>query len=110
MAASGKVLEITDANFEAETLKATTPVLLDFTAEWCQPCKAMAPMIAERAAEYTGKVTVGSVDIGKHLKVATHFQIRNVPTLILVSGGKVLGALNGAHPRARIVDLLKKAQ
>jgi thioredoxin 1 len=103
------VLEITDANFDAQVMKSPLPFLLDLSAEWCGPCKAMAPTIDQLAKEYAGKVMFGTIDIGKNPKVPTQFQVRSVPTLLLFGGGKVLGQLTGASPKARIVELIKKA-
>jgi thioredoxin 1 len=106
---NGKVEEITEANMDAQVLKSTLPVLLDFTAEWCQPCKAMFPTLVELAREYTGRVAFGSVDVAKSPRVAAHFQVRGVPTLLLVSGGKVLGQLGGSNSKSKIEGLIKKA-
>jgi len=106
---AAKLQEITDDTFEQNVLKAPTPFLLDLSAEWCQPCKAIAPVVEDLAAEYAGKIAFGTVDIDKNPQVPTQFQVRSIPTLLLFSGGKVVGQLTGAHPRARIVDLLNKA-
>lgn len=106
---SAKLQEITDDTFDENVLKAATPFLLDLSAEWCQPCKAIAPVIEELATEYAGKIAFGTVDIDKNPKVPTQFQVRSIPTLLLFHEGKVVGQLTGAHPRARIVDLLNKA-
>jgi thioredoxin 1 len=99
---------ITDDTFEAEVIKSSTPFLLDLTAEWCQPCKAMAVVVGEVAAEYAGRVAFGSVDIDKNPKIPTRFHVMSIPTLLLFQGGKVVGQLTGAHPKARIVALLSK--
>jgi thioredoxin 1 len=104
-----KVLEITDENFESTVLDSSTPFLLDLSAEWCGPCKALAPTIHALATEYSGKIGFGTLDIDKNPKVPTQFQVRSIPTLLLFSGKNVLGQLTGAHPKARIIDLLKKA-
>jgi thioredoxin 1 len=106
---SDKLVEITDGNFEALVLKSSTPFLLDLSAQWCGPCKAMLPVIEQLASDYSGRVGFGSIDIDKNPKVPTQFQVRSIPTLLLFSGGKVLGQLTGAHPKARIVELLEKA-
>ncbi len=109
MSRHANVLEITDGNFEAQVLKSSTPFLLDFSAAWCGPCKAIAPVIGELATEYAGKVGFGEVDIEKSPKVSAQYLVRSVPTLLLINKGKVVGQLTGAHPRARIVDLIQKA-
>jgi thioredoxin 1 len=106
--ANGTVLEITEANVAAMVTQSPIPVLLDFTAEWCQPCKAMYPTIVALAQEYSGKVTFGSVDVAKSPGVAAQFQVRGVPTLLLVNGGKVIGQLGGSNSKAKIAELIKK--
>jgi thioredoxin 1 len=104
-----KLTEITDANFDREVLKAGTPFLLDCSAEWCVPCKAMAPTIEALATEYAGKIGFGTLDVEKSPKTPTEYRVQAVPTLLLFSGGKVVGQLSGAHPKGRIVELLKRA-
>ncbi|MCA9669260.1 MAG: thioredoxin [Myxococcales bacterium] len=108
MAASENVIHITDANFDNQVLKSSQPFLLDLSAEWCQPCKALAPVIEELATEYTGKVRFGNLDVDHNPRVPNQFQVRSMPTLLLFSGGNVIGQLIGAHPRQRIVDLIAK--
>jgi len=111
MTANGtqNVIEITDVNFETQVLKSALPFLLDLSAEWCGPCKAIAPLIKELATEYVGRVAFGALDIDKNQKVPAQYQVRSIPTLLLFHEGKVLGQLMGAHPRAHIVELLNKA-
>ena len=110
MSASGDdLITITDANFEEQVLKSAQPFLLDLAAEWCGPCKAIAPTIAALASEYAGKVGFGTIDIDQNPQVPTQFQVRSIPTLLMFSGGKVVGQLTGAHPKARIVELISKA-
>lgn len=104
-----KLLEITDDMFDEKVLKNSIPFLLDLSAEWCNPCKAIAPLIEELAGEYAGKIDFGTTDIDKNPKIPTRYQVRSIPTLLLFKGGEVVGQLTGAHPRARIVDLLDKA-
>jgi thioredoxin 1 len=106
---SKNLLEITDDNFDRNVLKADKPFLLDLSAEWCGPCKAIAPVVSDLATEYAGKVGFGTVDIDKNPKIPTQFQVRSIPTLLMFQDGKVVGQLTGAHPKARIVDLIKKA-
>lgn len=107
--ASDKVRVFTDSNFDQEVLKSSVPVLVDFTATWCGPCKALAPTIEALAAEYAGKIAFGTLDVDKSPNVPTNYRVQTIPTLLLFSGGKVVGQLTGAHPKGRIVDLLKKA-
>jgi thioredoxin 1 len=102
------VIDITDSNFEAEVIKSDLPFLIDLSAEWCGPCKAIAPIVHELAAEYDGKVRFGQVDIDKNPEITVRYQVRSVPTLIMFQKGDVVGQLIGAHPRARIVELVRK--
>ena len=80
---------LTEANFEEEVLKSSTPVLVDFWAEWCGPCKMIAPILDELASEYDGKVKVGKVNIDEHQSIATEYGIRAVPTLLIFKYGEV---------------------
>ncbi|MBK8481405.1 MAG: thioredoxin [Proteobacteria bacterium] len=111
MAASpdANVLEISDATFESEVLKSPLPFLLDLAAEWCGPCKALAPVVSGLAQDYAGKVRFGSLDIDGNPGVPTRYQVRSIPTLILFHQGEVVGQLIGAQPRQRLVALLEKA-
>ena len=102
------MFEVTDANFEAEVTKSSTPVLVDFWATWCGPCRAIAPHLDAIASAYAGKLRVGKCDIDQNPGVPTQFEIRSVPTLLLFKNGQVAGQLVGAVPRARIEDLVSK--
>ena len=107
---SEAVLTITDGNFDAEVLKSPQPFLLDLSASWCGPCRALAPIIDELARDLAGKARFGKLDIDENPRVPTQFMVRSVPTLLLFKGGTVVGQLVGAHPRQRIEELLAKAQ
>jgi thioredoxin 1 len=107
--ASANILEVTDTNFETEVLKSSTPVLVDFWAAWCAPCRAIAPHVEALANEYTGKLRVGKFDIDSNQGVPQQYDIRSIPTLLVFKEGKVVGQLVGAVPRAKIEDLVKKA-
>lgn len=109
MARSESVLEVTDANFDQVVLGADRPFLLDLSAEWCGPCKAIAPIVADLASEYEGKAYVGTLDIDANPNVPTRYQVRSVPTLFVFKGGEVVGQLIGAHSRDRIADLIDRA-
>jgi thioredoxin 1 len=87
--ASANVKEFTDANFEAEVVKSNTPVLVDFWAEWCMPCRMLTPTIDAVAAEFAGKVKVGKVDTDSNRNTAMRFQINAIPTVILFKDGQV---------------------
>jgi thioredoxin 1 len=87
---AGAAFEFTDANFEAEALKSNVPVLVDFWAEWCMPCRALAPTIEELAKTYAGKVKVGKLDTDKNQKTAMNYQITAIPTVILLQNGQLV--------------------
>ena len=100
-----KVISVNDLNFETEVLKSNIPVLVDFSATWCQPCRAIAPLVNQLAGEYEGRVKVTAVDIDESPATAQKFQIRGVPTLLMIKGGQVVGQQVGAAPKARIAAL-----
>jgi thioredoxin 1 len=87
--ASQNVLELTDQNFEQEVLKSQTPVLVDFWAEWCMPCKMLTPTIEKLAKDYTGRVKVGKVDTDSNRDISVKYQISAIPTVILFKNGQV---------------------
>jgi thioredoxin 1 len=99
-------LHLTDASFETEVVKSEHPVLIDFWASWCGPCKMIAPIIDELATEYQGKVKVGKVDVDSNQNTAIHFGIRSIPTLLIFKGGQVVDTIVGAVPKQTIVDKL----
>ena len=103
-----QLMDITESNFEAEVLKSDLPFLLDLSADWCGPCKAIEPVVHQLAAEYEGKVRFGRVDIDNNPGIPTRYQVRSVPTLLMFQSGDVVGQLIGAHAKERIVDLIKK--
>jgi len=98
VAESKNVQEFTDANFEDEVLKADTPVLVDFWAVWCAPCRVIAPVVDEIADSYGGKLKVGKVNVDDNSKTPNKYGIRSIPTLILFSEGKVVEQIIGANP------------
>ena len=107
--ASEHMLTFTDGNFEAEVLKSSTPVLIDFWAQWCAPCRAIAPMVEAIAKDYSGKLKVGKLDIDSNPKVPTQFDVRSIPTILVFKDGKVVGQIVGAVPRPKVEELVKKA-
>ena len=99
-------MEFTDANFEQEVLKADKPVLIDFWAVWCGPCKMIAPFVKEIASEYEGKVKVGKVDVDNNPQISVTYGIRSIPTLLIFKGGKVVDQIIGAVPKNTITAKL----
>jgi thioredoxin 1 len=106
--ASNQVLHVTDGSFETDVMKAETPVLLDFTATWCGPCKAIAPIVEEIAREFDGRLRVGKVDVDEAKATAIRYQIRNVPTLIVVKQGKEVARQVGGVNKTRMVALFQE--
>ncbi|HXU07201.1 MAG TPA: thioredoxin domain-containing protein [Polyangia bacterium] len=106
---SDELLEITDTNFDALALKAPLPVLIDFTAAWCAPCRAIAPHVAEIARAYAGRLTVGTCDTDSNCDLVARLDVRAMPTLLLFKGGQVVGQIVGAVPRAKIEALVGRA-
>ena len=103
-----KPVELTEETFEQEVLKATMPVLVDFWAAWCGPCKMIAPIVEELATEYEGKLKIGKVDVDNHQKIAMQYGIRSIPTLLVFKGGKVVEQIVGAAPKKTVVEKLAK--
>lgn len=101
-----KPVTITDANFESEVIKSDIPVLIDFWATWCGPCKAIAPIVEDLANEYNGKVKIGKVDVDDNQQTAIKYGIRSIPTLLIIKNGKVDDMIVGAVPKAQIVKKL----
>jgi thioredoxin 1 len=99
-------LELTDSNFEQEVLKSDVPVLVDFWAVWCGPCKMIAPIIEELSAEYDGKVKIGKMNVDENRMTPGQFGIRSIPTLLVFKGGEVVDKLVGAVPKNNIADKL----
>lgn len=102
----GSPLSVTDENFETEVVNSDLPVLVDFWATWCGPCRMIAPSIEELANEYEGRVKVVKVDVDNAQKTAQGFGIRSIPTLLIFQGGKVADQLVGAVPKSAIEDKL----
>ena len=103
---SEHILQVSDDSFEADVLKAGTPVLVDFWAEWCGPCKMIAPILADVAQEYVGKVTIAKVNIDQNPNTPPKFNIRGFPTLLLFKNGQVAATKVGALSKTQLKELL----
>ena len=107
--ASDKVLQLSDATFEADVLKSSVPVLVDFWASWCAPCKAISPVVDSLADEYEGKVKIGKLNVDENPSTPGQYGVRGIPTLILFKDGQVVDQVVGAVPKAQLEGLIKKA-
>lgn len=106
---AGNLVEFTDANFEAEVLKSELPVLVDFWAPWCGPCRMIAPSVEALAAEYAGKAKVGKLNTDENEDVSAKYGIRSIPTLLVFKNGEVVNQLVGALPKEKIAEQLNRA-
>lgn len=106
---SEKVVTFSDANFDREVLQSDIPVLVDFWATWCAPCKAIAPLIDNVADEYSGKIKVGKVNVDENPATPGKYGVRGIPTLIMFKGGVVVEQLVGAVPKSQLDALIAKA-
>ena len=100
-------LEITDANFEELVVKSDKPVVIDFWAVWCGPCRMIAPLIEEMSKEYVGKAVIGKLDVDNNPAVTTRFNVRNIPTVLFVKNGEVVDKQVGAVPKSVLVQKLE---
>jgi thioredoxin 1 len=102
-----KPMTLTDENFDTEVLSSDVPVLVDFWAEWCGPCKMIAPSVEELANEYEGKVKVGKLDVDSNQNVASNYGIRSIPSLLIFKDGQVVEQIVGAVPKNHIKSKLE---
>jgi thioredoxin 1 len=103
-----EILDVTDESFESEVLKSDQPVIVDFWAEWCAPCRQIAPIIKELAGSYDGKVKVVKVDVDSSPKTAGQFGIRSIPSVLAFQGGQVVEQLMGVRPKSAFVEMADK--
>ena len=106
---AGNVTDVQDSVFDAKVIKSDKPVLVDFWATWCAPCKAIAPIVEELSGEYAGKVDFYKLDVDNNRATAAAFGVRGVPTLILFKGGKVVDQMVGAGSKDRMKAMIAKA-
>ena len=104
----GDLLHVTDENFDKEIIASDIPAIVEFWAEWCGPCKMVAPAVEQLAEEYKGKVKVAKMDVDQNRATPARFGIRNIPTLMLFKGGEVAQVIVGAQPKNYIESELKK--
>lgn len=103
----GKATEFTDGNFDSEVISSSTPVLVDFWAEWCGPCRMIAPIVEELVDEYAGKAKIGKVNVDLNPEVSVKFGIRSIPSLLIFKDGKVVDQIVGAVPKAQLKSHLE---
>ena len=106
--AGADVLNIGDSDFKKEVLESQQPVLVDFWATWCAPCRAIAPAVEELATQYKGRVKVAKMNIDDNQDTPQQFGVRSIPTLLVFKGGKVVEQIVGAVPKSKLEDAIKK--
>ena len=105
----GKITEVGDNNFDAEVLRSDLPVLVDFWAPWCGPCKSIAPIVEEIAGQFEGKLKVAKLNVDDYPATASRYGIRGIPNLIILKAGAVKEQIVGAVPKAKLVSAIEKA-
>jgi thioredoxin 1 len=105
---AGEILSVSDDNFEAEVLKAEQPVLVDFWAEWCMPCRMIMPTVETIAATYKEKLKVTKMNVDENMKTPSKYGIRGIPTLLLFKGGELKETMVGVQPRDKIIETVSK--
>lgn len=105
---AGDIIEVADSGFKTEVLDSTTPVLVDFWATWCAPCRAIAPVLDELATQYKGKVKIAKVNVDDNQETPQAYGVRSIPTLLLFKDGRVVEQIVGAVPKSKLEDAFKK--
>ncbi len=103
------LFHVNDKNFAEEVLNAELPVLVDFWATWCGPCRSISPLVEELAKEFTGRVKVTKLNVDENPATPSQYGVRGIPTLILFKGGKIFDQIVGAVPKARLIAMIEKA-
>jgi thioredoxin 1 len=103
-----EILDVTDATFEREILKSDTPALIDFWAEWCAPCRQIAPIVKDLAASYAGKVKIVKMNIDENPGTPGRYGVRAIPTVLAFKNGSVVGQITGARPKSAFEDMIQK--
>jgi len=109
MASESSLLHVSDKSFSSEVLQCDLPVLVDFWATWCGPCKSIGPVVDELAKEYAGRVKIAKLNVDENPATPSQYSVRGIPTLILFKGGKVLEQIVGAVPKTRLIAMIEKA-
>ena len=107
--ASEHIINVGDADFQNQVISSEQPVLVDFWATWCGPCRALAPILEDLSNEYVGKVTIAKVDVDSNQSTAAQFGVRSIPTLLLFKDGQVIGQLVGNVPKQRLMEFVDQA-
>ncbi len=103
---NNNVVHVTDETFQSEVLDSKTPVLLDFWAEWCGPCRALSPILEDISKEYAGKVKVVKINVDDNPKISGEYSVRGIPTLILLKEGNILGTKVGSLPKSQLTTFI----
>jgi len=106
---SDKIITLTDQNFENEVKESQTPILVDFWAEWCAPCRMVAPVLDELAEEFDGKVKIGKLNVDQNRSVAAQYGVMSIPTLILFKNGELVEQMVGAQPKENLQKVMQAA-